>query len=252
MIYILEDCAYLYLFHWVVFMLGSLRRIPKNEDDTPVKIYLDMPKIQSYNLESLQIIKDAYEFVKPKNGDEIRFHKGESLIKFDLIDVKAYSFLRELFNSRIIPRPIEKRRLIYISRNDSVASNPANQGRKIRNILNEEEIKPLLINLGFEIICLSELSFEGKIRLFQEATMIVSPHGSGLVFSLFANTNCKIVEILPKGICDHDHYKYICEHLRIPYYRFTDVTTTGEVHIHKQWNMTINIPQFISYLQNLI
>lgn len=254
-VYVLENRAYLYLFHWVVFMIAGLRHLPKNEDGSPIKIYLPMPDAQSYHKESLEIIKDAYQMVTEK---EIGFttrqhHHGEPLLRNDFVDGEAYKFLRELYLSRLPVESFNPHRKVYISRSDSVASNSANMGKIVRQITNEMELREKLQKLGFEIIVLSELSFADKIKLFQSAGIILSPHGSALVFSIFANPQCKIVEILPDSVPNHDHYKLICQVFNHPYHRFSGVDIVGDhPSLCSQWNMHVSLPSITTFLQPLI
>lgn len=249
-VYVLENRGYHFLFHWVVFMLGGLRHIPKNEDGTAVQMYCSTPDAQAYHRESLELIRDAYQILPELPKDvPTQNNYGEPLIRNDFVNGDTYRFLRELYLSRLPATPFNVKRKIYISRSDSMTSNPANKGRKIRHILNETELCAELQTLGFETIVLSELSFQDKIKLFQSAGIIISPHGSGLVFSLFANPQCLIIEILPDGINDHNHYKLMCEELQIPYHRFSDVTVEGShPDLSSEWNMKISIPAVKTFL----
>ena len=178
-VYELKDCGHSFMFHWFVFILGGLRHIPKNDDGSPVKIYLDLCHLQQYHTDSLFYIKDKFEmvtrdeFLKAKEAGEVKWHAGEPLIRADFVDPETYRFLSKLYGERI-PLPIKEEkqgRKIYITRNDSSQCNPMTKGKSVRNILNEPKFLPELVSQGFEVIRLSDLSFLEKVQLFQHASI---------------------------------------------------------------------------------
>lgn len=74
---------------------------------------------------------------------------------------------------------------IFISRKDTDS----------RKIINEDELFSYFKKKGFYRYQLSELSFLEQVRLFSQATCIVSPHGSGLTNIIFCKPNTCIIEI---------------------------------------------------------
>lgn len=261
-IYVLQDCGYSFMFHWVIFMLGGLRKLPATLEN-PVPIYFNFPtqsvgmKVEkkSVHTESLELIQHLYPFTEPKEGDELIELKGEPLFQGqpDMVDSCVYSFLRNLFlSSPLLPIPNinkEERKKYYITRKD-LSVNPANKGRNMRQITNEEEFTGELEKMGFEIIALSDYCFKDKIEMFRNASMIVSPHGGALTFSLFAPHDCKIVEILPQHIQAHNHYMNMCRELKIPYYRFIGVNTTGNISLCTNWSMSVKVQPFLSSIRS--
>ena len=234
-------------------MLGGLRHIP--DSSGTVNIYHDreFPTInaRNYHIESLKIIEDKYRFEKPTADATIINLPGEPLIRADHVHPDTYIFLRNLYLSRIHISDISRKK-IYLTRKDSGILNPANRGKLCRHILNEDEIIPDLNRLGYEIIRLEDYTFEEKVKLFNTASVIISPNSGGLTFSLFAGAHTKIIEILPSVISDHDHYKNICTTLGVQYHRFTGVTTTGDrPALGNTWNMILNKPSFINFIENL-
>ncbi len=67
------------------------------------------------------------------------------------------------------------RRKIYISRRDTSA----------RKLINENEVIELMLELGFEVLTLSEMSVLEQIKCFSEARCVVGPHGAGLANVMF-------------------------------------------------------------------
>jgi hypothetical protein len=76
---------------------------------------------------------------------------------------------------------------IYISRGDAPA----------RRVANESEVVDLLERRGFEPVQLSAHSFEEQARIFNQAGIVVAPHGAGLSHIVFCEPNAAIVDIMP-------------------------------------------------------
>jgi len=68
-----------------------------------------------------------------------------------------------------------------------------------RVIANEEELLPGLLEMGFQICHLEKMPFEEQVRLFQNAEMVVGPHGAGFTNLIFSKPGTRVVEILAKG-----------------------------------------------------
>ena len=74
---------------------------------------------------------------------------------------------------------------LYISRSDS----------DTRYIFNENKLIESLNQIGFQKICLSELSFFDQIKAFSNASCVVGPHGAGLSNLYFSKPGTKFIEI---------------------------------------------------------
>jgi capsular polysaccharide biosynthesis protein len=81
-----------------------------------------------------------------------------------------------IFEGFGMPASHIRRRRIYISRAKA----------EVRQVRNEIEILDILRPLGFEAHYLETLTFTEQVRLFQEAEIVISPHGAGLSNLLFA------------------------------------------------------------------
>ena len=73
---------------------------------------------------------------------------------------------------------------IYVSRSKSR-----------RPLANEAELETLLAGAGFAIVHLEELPWIEQISFFQNAQLIVGPHGAGLANLVFANPGSIVVEV---------------------------------------------------------
>ena len=100
---------------------------------------------------------------------------------------------------------------IYIDRSDS-KFNIYNK----RIILNENEIKKVLLKKKFKIIRLSEYSFKDQIAIFNNAKTIVGNHGAGFANLVFCNRNTKIIEFIDKNTSKP--IRKVCKDLSLKYF----------------------------------
>ena len=77
-------------------------------------------------------------------------------------------------------------RRLYISREDATS----------RRIINEKDLVKELVLHGFEVVTLSGMSFAHQVRLFNEAEIIVGPHGAGFTNAVFAQPGATLIELL--------------------------------------------------------
>ena len=71
-----------------------------------------------------------------------------------------------------------------------------------RKIINNEEVKNTLENLGFKSITLSNLNFKKQVKLFKNANFIIGLHGAGFANLVFARQKTKVIEIASKDSGD--------------------------------------------------
>jgi hypothetical protein len=247
--YEIEDRGHQWMYHWLIYMIGGLRRLPGDKVHFICPTFID----QGYHGESLAIIEDKYKMLKgPVNGKYLGKHHGEPLLAADRVHKDTYLFLRELFLSRL-PSPVfNKSKYIYITRKNCHILNSGKRGIATRQILNEEDILPGLRSIGFEILQFEDYSFRKKVEYFQTSKLIISPNSGSLTYSLFADKSSTIIEIQPANTTQMDHYKIICNSLDIPYQRFSDVTVVNGPPTlgNTGWNMIINAETFFKWLRN--
>lgn len=111
---------------------------------------------------------------------------------------------------------------IYVSRRE------ADQ----RRVVNEEELLEALSSFGFEAYVLEQMSFEDQVSLFNDAELIVGPHGAGLVNMIFS-ADTTVVELLHGGDV-RPHYFRLAKHLSYGY-DFLVCDSRGE-------DMSVDVP----------
>ena len=140
-------------------------------------------------------------YVMPKN-ETWRFHHliVPSLSNHeDGILVPAMpSWLRKQSNNINTAKP---RRKIIISRRDAIN----------RNITNQEQLFMAL--KSWETVTLDNLSIQDQVKLFAEATHIISPHGAGLTNLLWCKQGTKIFELTHKDFIGKKVYPVLSKHL---------------------------------------
>jgi capsular polysaccharide biosynthesis protein len=81
-----------------------------------------------------------------------------------------------------------------------------------------------------------------------ESELIISSHSGSLTLTMFANKNCKVLEILKEGTYgfNHSHYINICKIADINYNRYSNINEDYN------GNFNINLVDFEKYLLNII
>lgn len=79
-------------------------------------------------------------------------------------------------------------RRLFISRKDSPSG---------RGIHNWHEVEALLAIRKFDVVTLTGMPMDEQLQMFANASHIAGVHGAGLTNMVFANRQCKVLEILP-------------------------------------------------------
>ena len=83
-----------------------------------------------------------------------------------------------------------------------------------RRCLNEEKLYESLKSLGFEFVNLEKLSVFNQLKIFSEASVVVSTHGAGLSNLLACNPGTKILEMVPND-GNYSHYYFMSSMLKL-------------------------------------
>ena len=223
---------------------------PSNPITFPIKIY--MKDILPFHREAFEIIKEKFELLEelPTHSDyEIVSIYGEPISDNSSYHICRnpyiiYPFIRNLFLEQIHYDMIPKKR-IFITRKNSECQHG---GLLKRAILNEDELIARLNKYNFEYVQLENYTTLEKINLFMESEIILSSHSGSLTFSLFANKNAKIIEILnqgTQGFCNN-HYIDLCSTLGLNYYRYKNISEDNN------GNFELDVNKFEEYLINNI
>lgn len=249
MIYKIEEAARGFIYHWFVYMIGALKQIDLS---SKVDICFDREDYTAYQKETFEILSDVINVVS--NDCEytllpsIKPIDATNNSNIDHVDVSTYSFLRELFLSRVDEFDTSEYKKIYIRRNRShlCEGNVGDNYIKRRQIINEDELVQELEKDGFKCINFEDYTVSQKVRIFNNADIVLAPQSGGLVFSLFAGDNTRVIEIYPSNPHQYcDQYLHICKNLNIEFTRYYDIAKIDHLD-----NMIVPPDKLISYISN--
>ena len=119
---------------------------------------------------------DFYNFHNSSMPEFFNVNKSIKILKF---------FIEKFFINIKVP---EFKNKIYIRREDA----------NYRKILNEADLISKLRKQGFEIINPQHFDILEQMKIFSNAKMIVTPHGSNMSNIIFCKKGTKIIEISPE------------------------------------------------------
>lgn len=74
---------------------------------------------------------------------------------------------------------------------------------RYRKVINEESIIAYLLSKNFEVHYLENYSVEQQIHLFNQCSVLIAPHGAGLINMCFCAPGIRILELFPRYYHDH-------------------------------------------------
>lgn len=284
-IYYMENRHWEFLFHFFMFTIGGLRHckgtrpiiyIPymrhvlKEIDEKMLlslgygdsELYTTRTFPPDYNWENCKInyeicdlLKEKYQFVFTLEDfpqyESYTFIKcfGEPAETWE----GAFGFLKSLFEEIVGVAPLDPNKYIYITRKGSETIS-LHGGKKVRCILNEEELIQAILPLGFDYVQLETLCFADKIRLFQSSNCILAPNTAALMFCIFCKKECTVIEMIPKYSIGQygthwaqNQYELMTTFLNIPYIRFQHYA-----YVEEHLNGVIRVDILRDTLQNIL
>ncbi|MBF9253773.1 glycosyltransferase family 61 protein [Pontibacter sp. 172403-2] len=198
-------------YHWFFDSLPRLYFVLQTVQE-PIQVIMrrDLP---AYQLQTLQFILENYPnativFIgryEKWQAEEFILPTFVSNAQSGYLPADISVWLREkVWHGYKVQRSSRKRR-IYISRANA----------RIRRVLNEPELLPILARYNFEVVHAEELSYEQQVQLFYEAEAVIAPHGAGLTNLLFSE-QCRVLEFHPANRIK-THYFLLCKGLGFAY-----------------------------------
>lgn len=125
---------------------------------------------------------------------------------------------------------------------------------RYRRITNEDALLESLHKKGFVAYCLEDLSICDQVTLFNNAQVIIGPHGAGWSNLIFCNPGTKIIEIdhgvagnEPRSPFERMAKRMVC--LYHPFY--TDLLEPDVLENNPNQDITVDIEAFTLFLQGL-
>lgn len=120
-----------------------------------------------------------------------------------------YMYVNHLFKDIWSVVPQQKGKRIFISR----------QSCTTRQLPMDPTLTKGLIDLGFSLYTLEQMTVQDQIQLFHSAEMVVGPHGAGLSWITFCEKGTFILEICPEEL-GKNHYADISKDMELEYVQF--------------------------------
>jgi hypothetical protein len=195
-------------YHWMLDIMPRLSLIKKYKELQSIPLIV--PKqLKEFQKESLQMAGFRSEKIIEFDGNFCQVEKLYYLSSLgDTGNPSPHDVLslRELFLDKHSYHQSPSPEYLYITRRDA----------KYRRVLEEDKVIEYLKSIGFEIVCLSKLSFAEQIQKFSRAKIIVAPHGAALANMVFAPENVQIIELFPEdyingcfwalaNVCKHNY-----------------------------------------------
>jgi Glycosyltransferase 61 len=177
-------------YHWMLDIMPRLSLLEQHEELQSIPLIV--PKqLKPFQKESLQMAGVSSERIIEFDGSFCQVDKLYYLSSLgDTGNPSPYDVLslRKLFLDKHAYSQPPSSEYLYITRRDA----------KYRRILEEQKLTEYLQSIGFEVVCLSDLSFAEQIQKFNRAKIIIAPHGAALANMVFAPENAQIIELFPE------------------------------------------------------
>lgn len=111
---------------------------------------------------------------------------------------------REILKPASIESKSDEGDRVYVSRSNAVE----------RRVLNEDKVMDVLADYGFKRYCLENRSLLENARLFNQADLVIGPHGAGLTDIIFSE-DCTLLELFGDKI--KQPYELLADTLEVDY-----------------------------------
>lgn len=171
-------------YHWLTESVPRLIKLKKQYPT--VSIYLPS------EFKKYEIYFDILGYEKPIYYDECNIMTGNVYLascptKMAVFNEEVYNYTRDLLRS-LIKYDNTKIRKIYITR----------QSARGRRVINEDDVKLLLLSRGYEIYDFDQLSIKEQQSICCESKVIISIHGAALTNMLFMAEGSRVIELIPQ------------------------------------------------------
>ena len=184
--------------HWLIDIIPKIKMLNTKFSEKKIDYYY-FSKLNNFQKQSLKILNiknnfidsNTYRHIKAKTLIAVThpnyfkntfFYAQSNLPKWIVLYLKK-KFLRKKIKKK---KKFEK---FFINRDDSKKDHC--------KFINNNQIIKFLKERNFKILKLSKLNFEDQIYIFNNAKIVISPHGAGLTNLIFCKKGTKILEFKP-------------------------------------------------------
>ena len=215
-------------FHWFMEVLPRIWTI-KDRAKEFVLLLPDTPYVREIGLESLELLDLKFEdVVLMKESD---FYKVNALYFVTRITApgQTHDRIMKEINEAFVGGKTDGQGKIYISRAKA----------RVRKVLNEAELTPLLKDHGFEILYGEDHSLAEQVEIFSKCSTLMGIHGAGLTNCIFMKPGGSVVELRKRE--PNYGYWHLAESLGHKYYYSHGEPDSDASLIGKGCNLTVPI-----------
>jgi len=218
-------------FHWFMEVLPKMLLIEPRASEF-VLLLPDTPYVRTIGIESLDILGIKFSDIVWMRDDE--FYKVPDLHYVTRIAApgQVNDDLMQELNRRFRGDQGPGTKRYYISRSEA----------RIRKVLNEVELEPVLRAFGFETVRPESLSLREQIDLFAECETLIGIHGAGLTNCLFMPPGGSVVELRKRE--PNYGYWHLADSVGLKYYYYHGEPDSELSLIGSGCNLTIPIDDF--------
>jgi hypothetical protein len=230
-------------FHWITECLPRMWVIDQFSEYATVPLLVD-EKLPPSFIESLHMVKGEREIIRIRDH---RFCEVEELLYPSVLSVvhDNYGDPKNIDDALISREGVEYVRKSFLKENSKGWRKIfiARKSPGYRNLLNSEEIEQMLVDDGFEIVFPEKLSFQNQVKIFSQASVIISQTGAGLTNLIFAPSGCKVFALTTKAI--HNYYAFnmladACQ-VELQYILGDAVPGSHKYPVHEDFVVPINL-----------
>lgn len=237
-------------FHFLFDVLPKIRLFQEKYDLNSVD-YFYMPNVFSWQKKILSkfdisenklINSQNFRHIKADNIfalDHPWYHKGN--VQQEIINLPEWIiyYLREKFIK--YSKKFKASDKIFIDRSDSSFGHC--------KLINNEDVMKYLSENGFQSFQVSKLDFFEQVYLFNNAKIIIGPHGAAFSNIIFSNPALELIEFIPK-----DHPSIKCKKISSILgfnYKRVNLEPLREKEINLKGDMQIEISQLRDIINSL-
>lgn len=196
-------------YHWMVETVPKVRYLREFERQTGTEVTVLIPSNPlDFVTETLELLGWPDDRVR-QAADPMYQVRNLVVPSYPERTREDFDWLRETILGSVSPDNTSgaenSDKNVYVSRTNAVS----------RRVVNEAEVVDVLEEYGFERYVLEERSVAENARLFDNANIVVGPHGAGLTDVIFAD-GCALVELF--GARLNRAYENLSESLGVSYH----------------------------------
>ena len=185
-------------FHWMFDILPKIKIVLSYFSIKEID-YFYMPALQNFQIRILNILGvKKFKIIDSNKFKHIQatkiivpehpwYNKNKIFDQVDKLPTWIVKWLRSSFLEK--GKSNSKNKNFFIDRSETK--------NKHCQLINNDQIKKILLKKGFKAIKVGKYNFVNQITLFSNADIIIGPHGAAFTNLIFCKPNTKVIEIKP-------------------------------------------------------